>query len=146
MDKPIEKGISTYLIKNKLATLSTCADGQPHSAICFYAFDPEKSMLLIKSSRETMHVQQGLKNPVLSGTILPNIYSIGTLKGIQFTACFQETDQANDKAIREHYHRKFPMAMAIGGEVWMLKLLTIKMTDNTLGFGKKLYWSSDLIK
>ncbi len=36
---------------------------------------------------------------------------------------------------------KFPLAVAIPGEVWTIRLSHIKMTDSTLSFGKKISWT-----
>jgi hypothetical protein len=33
------------------------------------------------------------------------------------------------------------MALAMPGHIWTIQLTEIKMTDNTLGFGKKIAWS-----
>jgi uncharacterized protein YhbP (UPF0306 family) len=32
------------------------------------------------------------------------------------------------------------------GEVWTIELLTMKMTDNTLAFGKKIIWEKNQIE
>jgi uncharacterized protein YhbP (UPF0306 family) len=132
--------ISLFLSTNKVITLSTCAANHSHSAICFYSYDKATNSLLIKSSEKTKHVENGLLNPESSGTILPNIQSIAKIQGIQFTALFQKTTANEESRISSLYYKTYPMALAIKGTIWVLKLLTIKLTDNTLGFGKKHYW------
>ncbi|RLS11995.1 hypothetical protein CKN53_21000, partial [Acinetobacter baumannii] len=39
------------------------------------------------------------------------------------------------------YCRRFPVAKVSSAPLWQLNLLEIKMTNNALGFGKKLHWS-----
>jgi uncharacterized protein YhbP (UPF0306 family) len=38
------------------------------------------------------------------------------------------------------YLRRFPVAALMETRLWMVELTHIKMTDNRLGFGKKLVW------
>ena len=35
------------------------------------------------------------------------------------------------------------MALAVAGEIWTIKMDSIKMTDSTLGFGKKITWERE---
>jgi uncharacterized protein YhbP (UPF0306 family) len=46
------------------------------------------------------------------------------------------TDEAT-----KFYHKKNPAGLAVRGDIWIVKIDNIKMTDNTLGFGKKITWS-----
>ena len=41
---------------------------------------------------------------------------------------------------RTAYLKRFPFAIAVKLDLWMLPIDYIKMTDNRLGFGKKLEW------
>ena len=38
------------------------------------------------------------------------------------------------------YLKRFPVAALMDTQLWVVKLTFIKMTDNRLGFGKKLVW------
>ncbi|MNF14966.1 hypothetical protein D3C80_2173750 [compost metagenome] len=42
---------------------------------------------------------------------------------------------------RARYCKRFPIAKVMKAPVWQLNLQEVKMTDNTLGFGKKLHWA-----
>ncbi|MCX6297115.1 MAG: hypothetical protein NTX97_13845, partial [Bacteroidetes bacterium] len=42
---------------------------------------------------------------------------------------------------KKSYYKKYPFAIAIPGDLWILEFEYIKFTDNTLGFGKKLIWN-----
>jgi uncharacterized protein YhbP (UPF0306 family) len=63
------------------------------------------------------------------------------IKGIQFTGTLM--DQANELCAdaASLYHKRFPFALTMPGEIWTVRLEVIKMTDNTLSFGKKIHWS-----
>jgi len=41
---------------------------------------------------------------------------------------------------RKAYLKRFPFALALKLDLWILHIDYIKMTDNRLGFGKKLEW------
>ncbi|MGD0342664.1 MAG: hypothetical protein ABSA76_13260 [Bacteroidales bacterium] len=41
------------------------------------------------------------------------------------------------------YLKKFPVAALMDTRLWIVELTYIKMTDNRLGFGKKLIWTHD---
>jgi uncharacterized protein YhbP (UPF0306 family) len=38
------------------------------------------------------------------------------------------------------YLKRFPVAILMDTRLWIVKLTCIKMTDNRLGFGKKIVW------
>jgi len=41
---------------------------------------------------------------------------------------------------RKAYIKKFPFAIAAKLDLWVLQLEYVKMTDNRLGFGRKIVW------
>ena len=49
------------------------------------------------------------------------------------------------EAARARYCKRFPIARAMKASVWRLDLHEVKMTDNTLGFGKKLHWARSIL-
>ncbi len=140
----MDKRIETFIEKQKNLTLCTCENNVPYCANCFYAFMSDEKMLIFKSGSATKHISQALKNNTVAGTILPDLDKTGTIKGIQFSGNFSApANNLLDKA-RKAYYKKFPFAIAIAGEIWVIELVTIKMTDNTLGIGKKLTWERTL--
>jgi uncharacterized protein YhbP (UPF0306 family) len=44
------------------------------------------------------------------------------------------------EAARTAYLLRFPFALAAKLDLWILEIDYVKMTDNRLGFGKKLEW------
>lgn len=136
----MDKRIETFIEKQKNLTLCTCENNVPYCANCFYAFMSDEKILIFKSDAATKHISQAIINNNVAGTILPDLGKTGTIKGIQFTGNFiTPTDNLIDKA-KKAYYTKFPFAIAIAGEIWAVEVATIKMTDNTLGIGKKLTW------
>lgn len=140
----METAIVKCIEKQKLMTLATSEEGMPYCASLFYAFLPANDLLVFKSDPQTIHIQQALKNGSVAGTIHANPVTILKLQGIQFTGFFtplSETDLFD--AASQVYMKKFPFAGVIHqADFWAIKLHHIKMTDNRLGFGKKLIWDA----
>lgn len=137
--KPDTKIIS-FIDEQKNLTLCTCINNTPYCANCFYVLLKDENFLVFKSEEKTTHIQQALNNKNIAGTILPDINKIGTIKGVQFTGSFFiPADDILLKA-KKKYYTKFPVAAAIKSDFWAIELTSIKMTDNTLGFGRKLLW------
>ena len=44
---------------------------------------------------------------------------------------------------KKAYMKRFPFARLMKTNLWILELNYIKMTDNLLGFGKKLIWEKE---
>lgn len=137
----MKEKIIQFVSRQKVASIC-CVDEacNPYSFSSFFAFNEKEFLLYFKSSAETKHAKLLLKKPQVSGTILPDKLNPLLIKGIQFTGqVLNEVDPLCYDAAALYY-LKFPFAMAIPGEVWTIQLLNIKMTDNSLGFGKKLLW------
>ena len=83
-----------------------------------------------------------LANPSVAGTIALETWRVGRIRGIQFTGTV--TEPAGDDLIRARkiYLRRFPYAALAEVHLWVIGLDYIKLTDNRLGFGKKIIWSA----
>lgn len=119
------------------------AENHPYCFSCFYVFDEEKKLFYFKSGSISHHSKILQQNPVVAGTIQPDKLNPLAIKGIQFTG--QIVHSKNELCLHAAatYHKRYPFALSITGDIWMLQPLTIKMTDNTLNFGKKLHWQSN---
>lgn len=117
------------------------AENKPYCFSCFYAFDAERLLFYFKSGSNAHHSEILVHNGVVAGTIQQDKVNSLAIKGIQFTGRMVE---ANDELCRQAesvYHKRFPFALTMPGEIWTIQPETIKMTDNTLSFGKKLHWN-----
>ena len=68
---------------------------------------------------------------------------IGKIRGIQFQGIVSEPEGDLLARSKNRYLKRFPVAALMDTRLWVVKLTHIKMTDNRLGFGKKLIWKSD---
>ena len=136
----MEKKIIDYIEGQKVLTLATCKDDQPYCANCFYVFDDEKQQLIFLSDNSTRHIEEALFNKNIAGTIDKEVTTVAKIQGLQFTGEFIEPNESQKEVFYQLYYDKFPFARAKPSPIWGINLSTIKMTDNTLGFGKKLKW------
>lgn len=138
IDEPIRKFIS----KHHLLSLATLGDFL-WCCSAFYAFDKESDAFIIASDEKTLHIQNTKMNRRVAGTIAQETKIVGQIQGIQFTG---EISAVEDEALRTLYLKRFPYAHAMNPILWKIQLDTIKMTDNTLGFGKKLIWNRETLR
>jgi uncharacterized protein len=137
----IDNAIKQFIQLQRSATVCCTDDeGHPYCFTCFYAFCAEEGLLFFKTSRNTHHAQMMLQRTFLSGTILPDELNPLLVKGVQWTGhLLPENDPlAAYSAVK--YHKRFPFAMAMHGDVYTIQLDWIKMTDSSKVFAKKTVW------
>ena len=121
-----------------------CVDenSKPYCFSCFYAFNAEEGLLFFKSSADSYHSALMKKNSFVAGTILPDKLNTLFVKGIQFEGVVLNADHPLTKKASGYYHKRHPLALAMNGEIYVIQINQIKMTDSTKGFGKKISWTS----
>ena len=100
----------------------------------------DNKMLIFLSDKETKHINDARANSNVAGTISTEVTTVAKIKGIQFTGEFINPTEQQQKELYKIHYDKFPFAKAKPSPIWGVQLSWIKMTDNTLGFGKKLIW------
>ncbi|SMY35367.1 YhbP family protein [Photobacterium andalusiense] len=134
------KHISDFLKQNHLLTLCANSDTDLWCASCYYSFDPKKMSLFIMTSESSHHSQLMILNKNIVGTIAPQPTNIFNIKGVQFKGKIKKLTNKDAEIANVDYYNKFPDAKFISAPIWEIELIMIKMTDNSLGFGKKLFW------
>jgi len=131
----------------------------------FYAWMPAENIFVFTTDRHTRHGAQMERNPNVAASIVLETKVVGLVRGLQMLgvaervvegaakrpegALLEGADEAArpDKAritgTRKAYLRRFPYAALADLELWTLRPTYLKMTDNLLGFGKKLIWEYD---
>jgi uncharacterized protein len=138
-----EKRITDFIRKHHVLTLATSADGIPWCAHCFYAYMEDKNQLVFTSDDQTKHVSDAEKNPVVAGGIVLETGMIGKIQGVQFRGVMRRPGKNEERIVKLAYLKRFPFAALMDTSFWVLELTYIKMTDNRLGFGKKLVWEKE---
>ena len=135
----IDKRIVDFIKRHHVLTLATVSsEGEPYCAACFYAYDKEHNRLIFTSDDSTRHAQQLLENAKVAVGITLETRIVGKIQGVQICGVAQRGDDADKKL----YIKRFPYAAVAPLNIWAVEPTFIKLTDNTLGFGKKLIWNS----
>ncbi|WP_338558604.1 YhbP family protein [Erwinia sp. E_sp_B04_7] len=130
--------IARYLKKQHV--LSLCSGEPVWCANCFYVFDAGRVAFWLMTETETRHGAQMLGNPLVAGTINGQPKSVMLIKGVQYSGRISLLAGEEEQVARKAYIKRFPIAAKVTAPLWEIQLDELKMTDNTLGFGKKLSW------
>ena len=129
-----------FIKKHHVLTLATVnGEGMPYVANCFYAFDAKRNLFVFTSDLATRHGAEMAANSSVALSIVLETRIVGRVQGLQVAGMALRGD---DEA-RKCYIKRFPYAAAADLELWMVEPTMMKLTDNTLGFGKKLVWQSE---
>ena len=139
MEAPDSK-IITFFKKHHVLTLATVSGNQPWVANCFYAFMEGQMTFVFTSGYETRHIQEVTQNKNVAGNVVLETGIIGKIQGIQFSGTLELAEGEALAAAEKAYLKRFPFAALMNTTLWLLPIDYLKMTDNRLGFGKKLIW------
>lgn len=135
----IDKRIVDFIKRHHVLTLATTSGkGVPYCAACFYAYDKERNRLIFTSDDTTRHAQEMIENASVACGITLETRVVGKVQGAQICG----TAERGDDKDRGVYIKRFPYAALAPLNIWAVKPSFIKLTDNTLGFGKKIIWTS----
>ena len=136
MDETLKK-INLFLDEHHVLSLAT--SGVDGLSVCnlFYAFVKDENTFVVASSDDTLHIKHISENQNVAGSIVLETKTVGKIQGIQFRGEFSLLE---DDELKKYYFKAFPYAIALKPKLWQIRVSYFKMTDNTLGFGKKLIW------
>lgn len=135
--------IIRFLRQQHLLTLCAGSSIDMWCANCFYVFDDKQMALYLMTEKHTRHAELMQINPQIVGTIANQPRMVALIKGIQYRGEIVLLSGDAEQVARQRYCRRFPIAKVSAAPIWQLNLLEIKMTNNTLGFGKKHHWCRD---
>ena len=129
-----------FIKKHHVLTLATVnGEGTPYVANCFYAYDAKRNLFVFTSDLTTRHGAEMSANGNVALSIVLETRIVGRIQGLQIVG---KAERGDDEA-RKSYIKRFPYAAAADLNIWMVAPTLMKLTDNTLGFGKKLLWQSE---
>ncbi len=139
----IDQKFIDFIDSHHVLTLSSCAGNQPYSCSCFYAYDKEHNIFVVKTHEDTRHTREIMQNGLVSLAIVLETDEIGKIQGLQATgkAIFHEGDTL--KEATRTYLKRFPYAAMTMGKILVIEPDFLKLTDNRFGFGKKLIWDKE---
>lgn len=135
-----EKRIVDFITRHHVLTLATCTANNPWCANCFYIYLKDENCFVFTSDNDTRHVQDVEKNALVAGSVVLETNVVGRIQGVQFQGLMKRPGKELASKVKKAYLKKFPYAALMKTSLWIIKAEYIKMTDNRLGFGKKLIW------
>jgi len=139
----IDNRIVRFFRKHHVLTIATSVNDEPWCANCFYVYLEYENALVFTTGPETRHGSEFLKNKLVAGSVVLETPVPGKVRGIQFQGIVSEPEDELSETAAKSYLKRFPVAMLMDTHLWIVRLTNIKMTDNRLGFGKKIIWSKD---
>lgn len=136
-----DERIKKFLKKHHVMTISTSVGNESWCANCFYVYLADENALVFSTDYDTRHGREFLKNNLVAGSVVLETFVIGKIRGVQFQGIVSEPEGDLSAKARRAYLKRFPVAMLMDTRLWIISLNYIKMTDNRLGFGKKLIWN-----
>lgn len=132
--------IVRFIKRHHVLTLATTnSEGMPYVANCFYTYDAKRNKLIFTSDDTTRHGAEMAADGRVAVSIVLETRIVGKVQGIQI--CGRAV--RGDSEAKKSYIKRFPYAAVAPLSLWMVEPEMMKLTDNTLGFGKKLIWQSE---
>ncbi len=150
--------IAAFIRKHHVMTLATVgAGGRPWTAHVFYAWLPGENLFVFTTEPHTRHGAEISACADVAAGIALETSVIGRLQGLQIEGRVCKVGVGTDsppceggvsrsdgvvafEKARRAYLKRFPYAAVADLSLWALEPFLMKLTDNTLGFGKKLIW------
>jgi uncharacterized protein YhbP (UPF0306 family) len=133
------QSIEKFIKQHHVLSLATSADDEISVCSLFYAYSESEQSFIVASSKETNHIRHIQSNNKIAGNILLETKEVGKIQGVQFKGVFEELENKEDAKL---YFQEFPYAKVIQPTLWKIKVEYFKMTDNKLGFSKKIIWQA----
>ena len=138
-----EERVSDFIKEHHVLTLATSKDNQAYCSNCFYTYLEDEASFIFSSDLDTRHIQEAIQNNKVAASILLETKTIGKIQGLQIIGILHEAKDDILKKAKKAYLKQFPYAILKSTKLWILECKYIKMTDNRLGFGKKLIWEQN---
>lgn len=125
-----------FLGRMKLLSLGVLRNNLPYCCSAFYVYDPQNKELIIASASDSEHIKAVFANRGVAATVALDTKFVGRIKGVQICGHIRSADERETSL----YLKRFPFARAMETDFFTIRIDWMKMTDNTLTFGKKLIW------
>ena len=139
----LDARIVRFIARHHVMTIATFADGMPYCANLFYAYIPEYNQFVFTSDSKTRHYKEMVANPVVGASIVLETRNVGKIQGLQLQGYATLAEGEMLKIAKKAYLKRFPYALAAELTLWIFHPRFMKLTDNRLGFGKKLIWRQE---
>lgn len=135
------EAITRFIARHHVLTLATSGPGGPWCSNLFYAYLKEENLFVFTSEEKTRHAGEMIASPSVAASIVLETRTVGKIEGMQLTGTIERVPEG-EKKYRSAYIHRFPYAAVADLRLWILRPRSMKLTDNTLGFGKKFIWNA----
>ena len=139
----MDERIVKFIRRHHVMTIATCSGNGPWCANIFYSYIPEDNLFVFTSADKTRHGAEMLAEGFAAGSIVLETRNVGMVQGLQLQGQVYKPEGEDMKKARISYLKRFPYAILADLELWIMRPVVMKLTDNRLGFGKKLRWNRD---
>lgn len=139
----IDRKIEAFIGEHHVMTLATGEADTLHCCNLFYVYVPDTRVFVVTSSAETFHVHQLEKSNRIAASIVLETSVVGQIRGLQIRGTMQRPEGERLRSARKAYLKRFPFAVFMDVDVWVIEPDYFKYTDNRLGFGKKIVWEKE---
>lgn len=140
----VDEKIVSFIRKHHVLTLATAADNVPWCSNMFYAYMPGENLFVFTSDDHTRHASEASANDTVAASVVLETRTVGKVQGLQISGKIKKAEEIGEGSsrIKKAYIKKYPYAAVADLNLWVLEPEYYKLTDNTLGFGKKIVWQS----
>ncbi len=138
--KELDNNIAHFIKKHHVFNIAVNNNDELWTASCFYAFWKENNSLVFLSDEDTAHAKLMSLNSKVAGTITLETRIIGKIQGLQFKGRVSKAENEALSLAKRVYYKRFPYTIGTQSTFWLLNISYAKLTDNKLGFGKKIIW------
>jgi uncharacterized protein YhbP (UPF0306 family) len=136
----LSKKVLAFIQSQTVITLCVCDNNIPYTAMCYYVYLPEENIIVFKSKPDTNHMNVALKNSLVAGAVRQDKLLSTNVVGVQLTGMLLSNNNNLLSIATRKYYMKYPFAVAISGDIWMIRPDAIKYTENKMGImGKEEY-------
>jgi uncharacterized protein YhbP (UPF0306 family) len=140
MSNNLDKKIIDFIGEHHVLSLATVLDNKPYTSNCFYVYLPKENAFIFTSDPETTHAKHMLDNANVGLNIFLETKAVGKIQGLQITGEVKVLDGDDEKSAKLAYLKEYPFAILKMETMWKVFPNFMKLTDNRLGFGKKIIW------
>lgn len=139
----VDKKITDFIAEHHVLTLATTVGNRPYCCNCFYKYIEDDNIFVFQSNPDTKHVADMHSNPNIGASIVLETETVGKIQGLQICGKAYEPEDGQAAKANKAYLKRFPYAVLKKGDLWILEPDFFKLTDNRLGFGKKIRWNKN---
>lgn len=139
----MDRKIEAFIEEHHVMTLATYGADTLHCCNLFYVYVPDTRIFVVTSSAETFHVHQLEQDDRIAASIVLETSVVGQIRGLQIRGTMRRPKGERLRSARKAYLKRFPFAVFMDVDIWMIEPDYLKYTDNRLGFGKKIVWERE---